>query len=91
MSKFWPDKSPDDVLDYRIDWTEALAGDTIVTSTWAVPAGITKDSDSKTTTATTIWLSGGAVDQEYEIENTIVTTELRTMKQCVTIRVVDCP
>lgn len=91
MSKFWPDKSPDDVLDYQVDWTEALDGDTIATSTWSVPAGITKDSDSSGDSTTTIWLSGGTADQEYEIENTIVTVANRTFKQCVTIRVVECP
>ena len=91
MSKYWPDKSPDDVLDYQINWAEALDGDVIVTSTWSVPAGITKDSDSKSSTTTTIWLSGGTADREYEIENIIVTDNARTFKQCVIIRVVECP
>jgi hypothetical protein len=55
------EKDPDAVLDYAIDWTDRLGSDTISTSTWTVPSGITKDSDNKTTAKTTIWLSGGTV------------------------------
>ena len=54
-------KDPNAVLDYVIDWgTNYLASDeTISTATWTEGTGITKDSDSKTDTTTTIWLSGG--------------------------------
>jgi hypothetical protein len=51
-------KDPDAVVDYRIDWSDRLNGDTIAISTWTVPSGITKDSDTHDNTTTTIWLSG---------------------------------
>lgn len=66
-------KDPDAVLDYLIDWTAWLDGDTIATSTWTVETGLTKDSDSNTTTTTTIWVSGGTAGTNYEATNHIVT------------------
>lgn len=82
-------KDPDAVLDYSIDWTTWLAGDTISTSTWTVPAGITKDSDSSTTTSTTVWLSGGSLGQNYKLTNRIVTAGGRTEDRSVEIQVRD--
>lgn len=66
-------KDPDAVLDYEFDWSDWLNGDTIASSTWEVPSGITKDSDTSDDTSTTIWLSGGTAGQKYEITNSIVT------------------
>jgi len=72
-------KDPDAVLDYGFDWSDWLAdGETISTSTWTVETGITKDSDSKSDTATIIWLSGGTVETTYMITNKIITSASRT-------------
>lgn len=71
-------KDPDEVLDYVRDWTALLDGDTIATSTWVVPTGITKNSDTHTATAATIWLSGGTLDTNYDVVNRITTTGGRT-------------
>jgi hypothetical protein len=84
----WTDeKDPNAVLDYVIDWGSKWleAGDEISTSIWTVPTGITKDSDSKTTTTTTIWLSGGTDGESYDIVNRIVTTGGRTDDRTITI------
>jgi len=74
-------KDPDEVKDYVVDWTERLAEDTIVTSTWIVPDGIVKDSDTNTTTSTTIWLSGGTLGDTYELVNRVETAGGRTYDQ----------
>ena len=66
-------KDPDATLDYIIDWSDWLGTDTISASTWTVPGGITKESDSNTTTTSTIWLSGGAMGTIYEVINHITT------------------
>lgn len=79
-------KDPNAVLDYVVDWTTWLGTDTIVTSTWTVPAGITKDSDSKTNTAATIWLSGGTENTDYACVNRITTAGGRTEDQTITIK-----
>jgi hypothetical protein len=81
-------KDPNAVLDYQIDWTAWLTGaETITTSTWTVPTGITKDSDSHTTALTTIWLSGGTAGTKYLLTNRIVTSAARTDDRTITISV----
>lgn len=80
-------KDPDAVLDYVIDWSAWLDTDTISTSVWTVPDGITKDSDTETATASTIWLSSGTVDTDYDGVNHIVTAAGREDDRTITIQV----
>ena len=80
-------KSPSSVLDYQHDLTSELGTDTISTSAWSLDSGITKDSDSKTTTASTIWISGGTVGMTYSVANTIVTAAGRTHYKAFYLRV----
>jgi hypothetical protein len=88
MALKWPNKDPDEVLDYLIDWAARMAeGDTIVTSTWIVPSGIIKDSDSFGDDTTTAWFSGGTIGTKYSITNRVVTAEARTMDQTVTLTI----
>lgn len=72
------EKDPDAVLDYTRDWTTYLNGDAIATSTFIVPAGITKDSETNDTTSATVWLSGGADGEYYLVTNRITTAAGRT-------------
>ena len=81
-------KDPDAVLDYGFDWSDWLAdGETISTSTWTIPTGLTEDSETETTTATKVWLSGGTAGTDYTITNKIVTSDSRTDERSMTIRV----
>lgn len=80
-------KDPDAVLDYQIDWSDWLGADTIATSTWTVGTGITKDSDTNTTTAATVWLSGGTAGMSYSATNRIVTALGRTDERTIQITV----
>ena len=80
-------KDPEAVLDYKVDWTDWLDGDTINTSAWTVPDGITKDSDNNTTEVATIWLSGGTALQTYVLENKITTTGSRSDERTIYIEV----
>ncbi len=83
-------KDPDAVGDYQRDWSVWLpAGDTIVSSTWIVPAGLVKDSESHTTTDATVWLSGGTVGEVYTIVNRITTAQNRTDDRSLQIVVRD--
>lgn len=84
----WPAKSPNEVLDYSIDWSARLNGDTIASSAWAVPAGMTDTSPSNTATTTTIWLGGGTLDTKPAIvSNTVTTASGRVMAQSVAIMI----
>jgi len=81
-------KDPNAVLDYGFDWSAWLAtGEIISSSTWTIPAGITKDSDINTTTTTTAWLSGGTVGTTYTLVNRVVTSAGRTEDRSVDILV----
>jgi hypothetical protein len=72
-------KDPNAVLDYKFDWSSWLAtSETISTSTWTVPAGLTKQSDTHDTTSTTIWLTSGTAATSYTVVNEIVTNQGRT-------------
>lgn len=83
-------KDPDAVLDWVFDWTPWLgASETISTSTFILTPGITKNSDTKTASTTTIWLSGGSAGKPYRITNRIVTNQGRTDDRSITIRVTD--
>jgi hypothetical protein len=78
-------KDPDAVLDYQVNWAAWLGADTISTSDWSAAAGITVDSESETTTAATVWLSGGTAGEEYAVRNRIVTAAGRTDDRTLTI------
>jgi len=82
-------KDPADILDYGIDWSSWLAPleDTITTSTWSVPTGLSKGAESKSTTASTVWLSGGTAGEVYKVANKIVTAGGRTAERSITIKV----
>lgn len=72
------EKDPDAVLDYTRDWSTYLAGDTIATSTWVVPTGLTVNSSTNDTTTATIWLAGGTAFTSYIVTNRITTAGGRT-------------
>lgn len=75
-------KDPDAILDYQIDWTAWLSDDTIESSEWLVPDGLTlgtgAQAPSNTTTTATCWLSGGTVGERYQVTNRITTAGGRT-------------
>jgi hypothetical protein len=88
MPLTWDPKDPDEVLDYALDWADRLAaGDTIDTSLWILPAGITKDNEGIDGANTVIWLSGGTLGGSYDLVNRITTTGGRTHDQTVRVKV----
>lgn len=84
-------KDPNEVVDYDLSWVDQMTDDTdtIVSSTWTVPAGITKDSQSATTTRTKVWLSGGTAGETYTLLNRVVTAGGRTLDQSVKLKMKD--
>ena len=71
-------KSSGEVLDFQHDLSAELGTDTISTSAWVVDTGLTVDSNSRTDTVATIWVSGGTNGQTYGLINTAVTVAGRT-------------
>lgn len=82
-------KDPDTILDYLINWGPWLGADDISTSTWTIPAGITKVTDTNTTKTVTIWLSGGSIGERYTLENEIVTTGGRTTNRQIVVEIIE--
>lgn len=81
-------KDPDAILPYQVDWSDWMpAGDTLTDSEWEADAGITVDSDTNTTTVTTIWLSGGAVGAVYSLTNHVTTAGGREDDRTITVTI----
>jgi hypothetical protein len=71
-------KDPAAVLDYYIDWTAWLAGDTILTSTWTVTGGdVTLGVPIDLGAIQGIWINAGTVGTHALVTNHIVTVEGR--------------
>ena len=81
-------KDPNEVLDYTIDWSIFLDGDTISSDIWTVASGITSVLETSTATTSTIWLSGGTLATSYTVANKIVTAAGRTAERTLTISIV---
>jgi hypothetical protein len=71
-------KDPSATLDYTLDWGAWLASDTIATSIWSVPTGLTLERSEFTQTQAIAWISGGVVGASYAVTNTITTVGGRT-------------
>jgi hypothetical protein len=76
-----------EVHDYVHDISLELGTDTIQSSTWTLPSGITKQSDSYITGVATIWIEGGTAGQTYPFSHTFVTTEGRTHNKFIDLRI----
>lgn len=85
-TSFSATKDPSAVLDYQFDWSAWLGTDTIATSAWTAPTGITVNSESETTTTATVWLSGGTDGANYAVVNEITTAGGRTDQRTLTIK-----
>lgn len=76
----WPDKGPEEVLDFVLDWTDWLATGAQVDSAVheldgvSTPGGLsdlTIDQSVVSNPQTACWLSGGTENEEYVIKATI--------------------
>ncbi len=69
----------EDPIDFDIDWTLRLAGNAIVASTWSITTTdgteeaptLQIQSDLFTTTMTKVWLTGGTLGFNYELQNQV--------------------
>lgn len=80
-------KTAGEVLKFTVNWTDWLDGDTISTVTWTLDSGITKSSETNTTTSASVLISSGTVGATYEVMCKITTaaglTGERTFKVSV--------
>lgn len=61
-------KDPQEILTYTLNWATEMGSDTISgTPVWTVPTGLTKQSQSNTTTTASITLSSGTEGARYQV------------------------
>jgi hypothetical protein len=81
-------KDPGEKLKYTFDWVDWLSsGETISTSSWTVPSGLTKVAEVNTTTTSTVTLDGGTLGTTYRCKLTITTNQGQIAVRSVDIRV----
>ena len=86
------DKDPDATLDYVIDWSTWLSdiSDTITgTPVWTVGAGLTKESQSNTTTTATAFISGGKVGSKEPVACSVTTVGGRTDERTIYLKIIN--
>lgn len=94
MSQTWPPKDPDEVLDYDVNWAldkdgnpGRTFGDNLISSLWIIDSGtVVINSNTFTTGATKVWLSGGLLGETSMLTNRIVTAGGRTMDQTIKVK-----
>lgn len=84
----WPNKDPDEILDYQFDWADPKyprlqTNELLVSSTWALLSGdvviLTNPAASFAPSGlTTVWLSGGTNGTVSELVNKVTTSLGRT-------------
>ena len=86
----WPQKDPQEVLDYTIDWADALGADTIVTSSFTVDdleSGLVINSFSNNNSQSIVWLSGGNLNTTGIVTCTITTAGGRTRQASAQLKI----
>jgi len=103
MSFRWPNKDPDEQLDYSVDWSRFLgSGITIVSVQWfvddasgtktAINAGVTVNgiqnvSQTNTTTVATINLGQGTNNYEYKFNCRITDSSGSQAERSINLRI----
>ena len=88
MIRFAPPKHPDSTKWYWLEWSkEELQQASITGSSWSLPGGISLSQESLSGYRVGIRLSGGTLDQDYDIVNRITTSAGETLHETLRIRV----
>lgn len=79
-------KNPSDSIDFSITW-ENIGAATLSSVTHTVPTGLTKVSETNTTTTSTVRVSGGTHGRTYIVTGTATLSTGRTLVRPFTLRV----
>jgi hypothetical protein len=80
-------KDPDEIQSYTFRWAKELSGETISTSTFLLPDGLTSAATSGSDSTRTIRVSGGTDGSQYRITNRITTSGSRTLEKTIRVQV----
>jgi len=102
MALKWPNKDPDEVLDYSVDWSRYLPSSVTITAvTWYMDVNGTKTewtsgsvlnglqhvSSTHTDSVCTIYLGNGDANTTYKITCAITTSDTLSTERVVQIKV----
>lgn len=89
MSVLGPEvKDPNATLNYSVDWSDNLTGETIGTSTWSSsPTGLTVGTGSISSLSTTTSVAGGTAGYVYVVSNKVYTSNGIVDERSFTLRV----
>jgi len=82
-------KDPDATLDYAVDWTPWLNGETVASHSVTAATGITKVSDSEANGVVAFRLSGGTAGTSYAITVEVTTSGGQVDQRTVTVPVAE--
>jgi hypothetical protein len=80
------EKNPAAILDYYMNWTVWLAGDTLIDSTWSATGSVTLSEPAMVGSVTSVWVAGGIAGELVDLTNLVVTTGGR--KEKATLRLI---
>jgi hypothetical protein len=81
-------KDPNSTIDFAVDWAEWLSsGDTVSSSSWEVPTGLTVSSASVANNVTRSFLTGGLAGVDYMITNRVTTQGGRIEDRSILVQV----
>lgn len=90
----WPNKDPDEILDYQLDWANPQKprlqlNETLASSVWTVVQGTVAISSSSFAPSglSTVWLHGGTDGEMCVLNNRVTTSMDRTYEEEVKLRV----
>lgn len=67
-------KDPNSTITYYVDWTDFLGSDTIASSAWTVPAGLTQvGTETHTTHIAYVQVKDGVLGETYVLVNRVTT------------------
>lgn len=80
-----PPKAPAEVLDYALDFADALVGGDSIASKSVTVTGATKDEDTFSGSIVTVWVSGGTAGTIIRVTAVVVTNGGRTLQRTLVI------
>lgn len=82
-------KSPNERVTFSVNWASYLNSDTITSSVWIVPTGVTQVSVSNTNTQANIMIQGGTLGKIYRLLNRITTSSNEIVDQSIDIEIIE--
>lgn len=81
-------KDPDEVISFGVDWSEYLGAETVTSSNWTVPSGVTKVGQTLVGKQANVTISGGTLGTVNRITNRVTTSAGETVDQSIDIEII---